>query len=299
MTGGRIVIFTRDAGWHGEQLCHAFANRGYSSEYVCLSECSITLDTQGLPITIPRFKQTLPDAVFVRSVPNGSLQEVIFYLNILHILKTHNIPVYNNARVIEQSVDKSMTSFLLNNAGLNTPCTWVVNNRHKALAIAKKELQQGYQVVSKPLFGSQGEGVRRLQKMADLATLASDNGIYYLQRFIKCGGQGYTDIRVFVVNGQAVAAMRRYGISWLNNVAQGAKCETVKLDKVLAQIAVQATQTLNMDYAGVDIISDCNGQLNVIEVNSIPAWKALESVCHRHIATRLVDDLIARYLTPQ
>jgi len=37
----------------------------------------------------------------------------------------------------------------------------------------------------------------------------------------------------------------------------------------------------------------------VIEVNSIPAWKGLESVCDIHVAELLTDDLIDRKLSKQ
>ncbi|MEE9337631.1 MAG: RimK family alpha-L-glutamate ligase, partial [Methylococcaceae bacterium] len=211
-------------------------------------------------------------------------------------LKILGIPVYNDGYSIEKSVDKGMTSFLLNNAGLNTPLTWVLKDRLEALAIAEQELALGHKLISKPLFGSQGEGVRRLEKTTDLLWLTSSNGIYYLQRFVECKGQGYSDIRVFVVYGKAIAAMRRCGKSWLNNVARGAKCEAIELDEELNTLAIQAAKALSMDYAGVDIIKDKNGQYSIIEVNSIPAWKGLETVCKYNIAEILADDLIGRYL---
>jgi len=293
---GRIAIFTDDPGWHGRQLRLAFANRGYASEYVSLTECEIALDSSSLSILIPGFESVLPDAVFVRGVPGGSLQEVVFYLDILHALKAMGIPVYNDGYAIEKSVDKGRTSFLLKNAKLNTPATWVLKDRAKALKIAETELKAGTPLISKPLFGSQGEGVRRIEKMTDLFWLTASNGIYYLQRFIDCEGQGYSDIRVFVIAGTAISAMRRRGKSWLNNVARGAMCEEIQLDDALASLAVNAAQALAMDYAGVDVIKDTYGCYSVIEVNSIPAWKGLESVCKLKIAELLADDLIDRYL---
>ncbi|MCK5905931.1 MAG: RimK family alpha-L-glutamate ligase, partial [Gammaproteobacteria bacterium] len=293
---GRIAIFTDDPGWHGKQLCLAFARRGYIGEYVSLTECAINLDSTETPIQILGFENQLPEAVFVRGVPGGSLQEVVFYLDVLHALKIMNIPVYNDGYAIEKSVDKGMTSFLLNNAGLNTPLTWVLKDREKAVSIAEQELKQGHRLISKPLFGSQGEGVRRLEKTTDLFWLTSSNGIYYLQRFIECEGQGYSDIRVFVVFGKSIAAMRRCGTSWLNNVARGAKCEAIELNDQLAELAILATKALSMDYAGVDIIKDKQGQYSIIEVNSTPAWKGLETVCDFNIADILAEDLIGRYL---
>jgi RimK family alpha-L-glutamate ligase len=147
-------------------------------------------------------------------------------------------------------------------------------------------------VISKPLFGSQGEGIRRLEKMTDLLWLTGSQGVYYLQRFVECDGLGYSDHRVFVINGKAVAAMRRKGLSWLNNVARGAVCEEIVLDPVMAELAVQAAQALSMSYAGVDIIRDKEGRYQVIEANSIPAWKGLQSVCNISIADLLVEDLL-------
>jgi RimK family alpha-L-glutamate ligase len=293
---GRIAIFTDDPGWHGKQLRLAFGNLGYSSEYISLTQCSFAIQAGKNPISIPGFEYDLPDAAFVRGVPGGSLEEVILYLDFLHALKIMSIPVYNDGHAIERSVDKGMTSFLLHNAGLPTPLTWVLRNREDALSIAENELKKGHLLISKPLFGSQGAGIRRIEKTTDLFWLTNSSGVYYLQRFVHCSGEGFSDNRVFVVNGQAVAAMRRRGKSWLNNVARGASCEHIDLNAEMAVLAVKATMALAMDYAGVDIIQDKDGHYTIIEVNSIPAWKGLESVCDVNIAQILADDLINRHV---
>lgn len=293
---GRIAIFTDDPGWHGKQLRLAFANRGYACDYVSLTECRLQLDSAGVPVSLPGFDQAMPDAAFVRGVPGGSLEEVVFYLDILHALKMLGIPVYNDGRAIERSVDKAMTSFLLHRHGLSTPLTWVLRDRKAALALIERELDEGHMVISKPLFGSQGEGVRRIEKMTDLFWLTDNHGIYYLQRFVECSGSDYADIRVFVINGRAVAAMQRKGLSWLNNVAKGAVCEALDPESELATLAVDAAAALAMDYAGVDIIRAKDGADTVIEVNSIPAWKGLQNVCTVNIADLLAEDLIGRCL---
>ncbi len=261
-----------------------------------LTECRLTTESSALPVFIPGFELALPDAVFVRGVPGGSLEEVVFYLDILHALQSLKIPVYNDGRAVERSVDKGMTSFLLRATGLPTPPTWVLRDRSEALAIAESELHRGHQLVTKPLFGSQGEGLRRIEKMTDLFWLTSSQGIYYLQRFIESGEKGYCDCRVFVIDGRVIATMRRHGKSWLNNVARGARCEAIVADAQLQQLAVDAVTCLEMDYAGVDIIEDRQGAYSIVEVNSIPAWKGLQSVCRINIAELLVEDLVTRYL---
>jgi RimK family alpha-L-glutamate ligase len=292
MTIPKIAIFTDDAGWHGKQLQHAFQKLGYDSVFVSLTECRFNLENQSSPIFIPEFETELPVAAFVRGVPGGSLEEVVLYLDFLHALKILGIPVYNDAAAIERSVDKAMTSFLLHQAGLKTPATWVLRDRDAALALAKKELSNGNFIISKPLFGSQGEGIRRIEKMTDLPWITASHGVYYLQRFIKSAGDGFSDYRVFVINGEVVATMRRRGKSWLNNVAKGASCERVNPTAEMINLAVQATSLLQMAYAGVDILEDCEGNLNVIEINSVPAWKGLESVCEVSIAELLARDVI-------
>jgi RimK family alpha-L-glutamate ligase len=290
---GHIAIFTDDPGWHGARLKRAFAARGFESRYVSLTACRLNLDGCGPAIVIPGFEQGLPDGAFVRGVPGGSLEQVTFYLDVLHGLKACDIAVYNDARAIERTVDKGMTSFLLRQAGIPTPPTWVVANREEALVIAQRELESGHQIISKPLFGSQGEGLQRHEKLDDLDALAESNGVFYLQRFVHCGEQSH-DFRVFVIRGKTVAAMRRFGQSWLNNVAQGGRCETVRLDDLLlCRLAEDAVRTADMAYAGVDIIRDTQGRYTVIEVNSVPAWKGLQSVSKVVIADLLADDFLS------
>lgn len=289
----RIAIVTDDPGWHGAHLKRAFAARGFESAYVSLTGCRIELELADPPIHIPGFDAALPDGVFVRGVPGGSLEQVTFYLDILHGLKLLGIPVYNDARSIERTVDKGMTSFLLKLAGIATPPTWVTGDPDHAQAIVRRELERGHQVVSKPLFGSQGEGLRRFESPADLERLESGNGVYYLQRFVPTGSEPH-DWRVFVINGKTVAAMRRCGLTWLNNVAQGARCEPVRLDDLLlCRLAEDAVKTVGMAYAGVDIIRDLQGRYAVIEVNSVPAWKGLQTVSEVVIAELLADDFLS------
>ena len=85
--------------------------------------------------------------------------------------------------------------------------------------------------------------------------------------------------------------MKRTGETWLHNVAQGAKCENTQEADVL-EIAIKAASTLNIAYCGVDVIRDKAGKCWVLEVNSIPAWRGLQSVTRTSIAQTLVDDFM-------
>ena len=285
----KVCIFNDEVAqnnsWHGAQLQAALAKRSVEAVFVSLKDCVIDLSLQELAIQIPNFKE-LPKAAFVRGIAGGTLQQITTRLNILHMLKALGITVYNDGKAIERTVDKAMTSFLLHQAGVATPPTWVCESRHYAHDIISKNTQ----LVIKPLFGSQGQGVRLVD--TDKLPLPMDafvGGTFYLQSLIKANH----DYRVFVVNNQAVAAMRRTGEGWLHNVAQGAQCESCNDSDVLA-IALEAAQVLDIAYCGVDVIRDENGRLFVLEVNSIPAWRGLQGVTEINIAEVLVDDFLSK-----
>ncbi|MDP1646264.1 MAG: ATP-grasp domain-containing protein [Thiobacillus sp.] len=292
----RIAIFTDDPGWHGKQLKRAFSLRGCQADFLSLMDCRVDLEGGAGGMVLPGFEDRLPDGVFVRGVPGGTLEQVILRLDFLHLLPVLGVPVYNSARAIERSVDKAMTSLLLHQADIPTPPTWVMESETQVRALLMREVALGHELVLKPLFGSQGAGLKRLAAPADLPPGEEYRGVYYLQRYI--GGElgSWEDYRVLVVGGISRAAMTRKGTSWINNVALGASCHQAPASPELFRLAEAATRALDMDYAGVDLMRDREGRLYVLEVNSIPAWRGLQTVVKANIAAMLVDDFLDRHV---
>ncbi|WP_042268011.1 ATP-grasp domain-containing protein [Paraburkholderia heleia] len=304
----RIAIMTDETGWHTTRLKKAFRARGAQARCVDLADCRI--DTTWTPhgLALPGFGRTLPDAVFVRGIAGGTFEQVTLRLGILHALRESGVPVYNDARAIERSVDKSMTTFLLHRSGVPTPATWVGESAAFAQRVLMREAAAGRRVVLKPLFGSQGHGLKRLgpgaappRVLAPLPSLKPYRQVAYLQRYVEGARPGF-DWRVLVIGGRAVAAMRRTGgKGWIHNVAQGARCEAAALDAALARTAIRATEALGLDYAGVDLIPDPDDPARplVLEVNGVAAWRGLQSVTSVDLAAALVDDLLLRKLPAQ
>ena len=290
----RVALFTDESGWHTTELSEAFARAGLETAVLSLRHCAIDIEAGVAGLRLPGFEHALPAAVFVRCVPGGSFEQVTTYLGILHALRDAGVAVVNDAIGIERSVDKGATSLLLHRAGIPTPPSWVFSDPAAAVATVGAELAAGNEVVQKPLFGSQGKGVRRIAELADLHADGDYQGVYYLQRFIAPGTSGWRDWRVFVIAGNAVAAMRREGRDWVNNVAMGGTCRTAVLEPPLKQLAEAATRALGLDYSGVDLLRDAEGRWWVVEVNSIPAWHGLQSVCPASIAGCLAELLRAR-----
>lgn len=290
----RIAVFTDDPGWHGRRLQEAFALRGFKAVFVSLKDCFFDLGGEDARVVIPGFEHGLPRGVFVRGVPGGTLQQVILRLDILHALKMMGVKVYNDGRAIERTVDKAMTSFLLHLHNVRTPPTWVCESRQQAEHRIENETTAGRRLVIKPLFGSQGKGVFRLESGTPFPVPMQEHidGVYYLQHYIDSGEGAWHDYRVFVINQRVIAAMSRHGAHWVNNVALGGRCEPVQPDGEIAELALSAARAVDIDYCGIDIIRDVEGRLHVLEINSIPAWKGLQSVTKASVARMLIEDFL-------
>jgi len=282
----KVGILGQEGGWHVTALQSALARRnivapGFSSTQLTARLAARPyLAATGEPLDEY-------DILFVRAIPGGSLEQIIFRMDALHRLENAGVRIVNSPTVIERTVDKYYTSTLLEDAGLPTPRTVVTERFDEALA-AFHEL--GGDVVVKPLFGSEGRGMVRVSD-PDIAhrvfqALELCRDVYYLQEFVP---HGHEDIRVFVVGGEAVAAMMRRGETWKTNVAQGAGARPLVLDGTLQEMAFLAVQALGADYAGVDILPIEGGGYTVIEVNGIPGWRALQTVTGVDVAERLVE----------
>ena len=296
----RIAIMTDEIGWHTRQLQAALRARGAVGRCVDLADCNIDTTAAWHGLVIPGYGRELPDAVLVRGIAGGSFEQVTKRLGVLHALRELGVPVYNDARAIERSVDKSMTSLLLHAARIPAPATWGTESAAQARRIAMRETAAGHALVIKPLFGSQGKDLQLVGEVDGVHHPMPDTdaryaGLAYLQRFVPPMGSPGFDWRVLVVGGRAITAMRRVSTHWVHNVAQGARCEPAQLEPALAQMAEGAAHALDMDYAGVDLIAAASGpKIQVLEVNGVAAWQGLQRVTDFNIARAIVDDLLDR-----
>ncbi len=296
----RIAIMADETGWHTRQLQAALRARGATGRCVDLADCHVDTGASWHGLVIPGFARELPDAVLVRGIAGGSFEQVTKRLAVLHALRELGVPVYNDARAIERSVDKAMTSLLLHAARIATPPTWATESAAHAQRIVMRESAAGHALVLKPLFGSQGHGLQRIGAVDGVhhalpALTEGYQSLAYLQRFVPpVSSPGY-DWRVLVIGGRAAAAMRRVSVHWVHNVAQGARCEPAALAPELAALAERAAAALGLDYAGVDLMPSAAGP-QVIEVNGVAAWHGLQRVTEFNIAGAIVDDLLDRKL---
>jgi RimK family alpha-L-glutamate ligase len=218
------------------------------------------------------------DAVIVRGIPRGSLEQVIFRVDALHTLA---VPCVNSARALERTIDKFLASALLSRAGLPTPRTIACERRDDALE-AFDDL--GGDVIVKPLFGAMGAGMTRVDDR-DVAyrvfhALEIERAVYYLQETLPPD----RDVRAFVVGGRVLAAIERVGEGWRANLARGAEARPIELSAEQERLCLAAAEALGADYAGVDLLGG-----HVLELNGIPGWHGLQTATGVEVAPALVS----------
>jgi RimK family alpha-L-glutamate ligase len=286
----KIGIVGSKGSWHVEALMKALEERGILRDRFPITRLVAKISDEPRVRVWEHILEEY-DAIIVRSIPRGSLEQIIFRVDVLHCLEDLGVRVVNSARTIERTVDKYYTSALLESAGIPTPRT-VVTERFEEAMEAFREMGD---VVVKPLFGSEGRGMVRVtdEDTAYRVFRALELGryVYYLQEFIP---HAHWDIRAFVIGSEVVAAMARQAEQpgpspWKTNVAQGAKGRPWELDREVQEMALTACQTLEADYAGIDILPGEDGHYYVIEVNSIPGWRGLQAVTGMNVAQLLVD----------
>ncbi len=289
----KIGILGQRGGWHERSLQKGFARHGIQAQSFPITRLCAS---QGKPSNISVNQTILNDydVLIVRAIPGGSLEEIIFRMDVLHCLENQGVRIVNSPAAIERTVDKYYTLSLLEDAGLPVPASIVTQNFDEAMEGFDT---LGQDIVIKPLFGSEGRGMVRVsdKDTAYRALRALELGryIYCLQKFVphRC-----EDIRSFVVGGRVVASMLRQSDSWKTNIAQGAKGKEIELDPGLEQMSLTAASILGTDYAGVDILPTEEGGHCLIEVNGIPAWRGLLSVTGVNPGDLLVDYILNKYL---
>jgi RimK family alpha-L-glutamate ligase len=231
------------------------------------------------------------DAVLIRTMPAGSLEQVVFRMDVLQQAVARGQRVLNPPKAVETCVDKFLTDVRLRAAGLPVPRGAVCQTWQGATTAFE---QLGGDVVVKPLFGSEGRGMVRVtdKELAwrTFRAIEQTGGVIYAQEFVRHPGW---DVRAFVLNGRVIAAMKRSNaLDWRTNVAQGGTAEPFLLAEPEAKLAVVAATVTGAVVAGVDLLRNERGEWLVLEVNAVPGWRALAPTCGVDVAVEIVRHIM-------
>ena len=204
--------------------------------------------------------------------------------------------VANGADAIMRSRDKLTASQILSQKGIPVPKT--------ALVTSWRDVERGISRVGgvpcivKTTQGTQGDGVylvRSIRHAKELVyRLLAERNTVLVQEYIR-ESHG-KDIRVIVVGGKVVAAMRRVsnGREFRSNYHLGGRVETIDLPDEYAKVAIDAAAHLGIEVGGVDLLEGRMGPI-LLEVNSSPGLEGIEKASGVNVAGHIIEMITKRH----
>lgn len=264
----KIAILSRESdSYSTSRLRDAAVARGHEVVVFDTLRFSIVVSTTGSTLLYDARPVDDLDAV----IPRIGASVTYVGTAVVRQLEPMGVVSLNGAEAISASRDKLRALQVLARHGLPVPPTVFVRDR-KGIAPALERLG-GAPVVVKLLEGTQGVGVMLAETVemaqAIVETLQFAKQNVMVQRFVR-ESRG-RDVRVIVVGGKVVAAMRRMsrGREFRSNLHRGGTAEPVALPPAYAEVAVRAASVLGLAVAGVDMLEGEGGPV-VLEVNSSP-----------------------------
>lgn len=228
------------------------------------------------------------DVFIVRA---GMFGNVELEVSLLKQIQLTGIPVVNEYLPILRAKNKLRSLQILSHDGVPIPRTTFVNGQD----YVEESLKHigSYPIIIKSPFGSFGKGVaiaesqRAARSALDLFRQTNRREMLLLQEFVKDAKR--KDIRVFVVDGKVIASMERTARKgeFRANVHQGGKTITAQLSPDEVRFAIQATKSMGLDYAGVDILRT-NAGPKIIEVNANPGLEGITQATGINVAEAIV-----------
>jgi RimK family alpha-L-glutamate ligase len=285
----RIGVLGNANSWYVEELRRAGNQRGHTMHALRFEEFHCHVRASEVTWRCGDVVLNGLDALIVRTMPPGSLEQVVSRMDLLSGLAAAGVPVINSPRSLECAVDKYLTTQKLSQCGLPVPDTIICESADAALNAFEV---LGGDVLVKPLFGAEGRGILHITEL-ELArrtfhTLERLGAVLYIQQRLTASDE---DLRVLLLDGAVLAAMKRKPRpgEFRANLAQQATAVSWLPSEDEVQLARLACEAIGCMFAGVDLMRDAAGRAVVIEVNAVPGWRGLQRVCNVDVPGAVLD----------
>ena len=283
-----IAIISDLHDWHTDQIELFLKKNNFKTLKVTFQELKFSFKKNRIFFENNKLLNNI-NGIWVRFLKNGTIEEITTKLTILHLLDESKIYVHNSGLTIEKTVDKVRTTGILELNNIRSPETtiWFAKN--------KKNLNNNFcnetKYLVKPIFGSQGKNIFLVNNFNELRKINAVGEVFYLQKFIESQEKEFTDIRVLVSNHSVISSMERYSNHFITNVFQGAKYRQIILKKNIKDLCIKLSKIFKLGYGGIDLKITKN-DVFVLEINSVPSWKAMQKISKINISEKLVKDFI-------
>lgn len=155
----------------------------------------------------------------------------------------------------------------------------------------------GWPIIAKHEKGFQGKSVRKFEEFKELKHFVKkinekNVGMFLWQKYLPTKW----DLRIIVLNGQTIGAMKRsaVGDEFRSNFSLGGNVEVWSLSENDKQIAEKVAKVCGLDYCGVDIMKDEEGNSYVLEVNRQCQFQGFEKSTGINVAKLVVEMFLKR-----
>lgn len=282
----RLTILSRSASIPStRRLVEAAKARGHQVRVLNPVKVEMHLDGRSANLYYQRKKIAACDLVIPRIAPSIS----IYGLSVVNQFSLQGVTLMNTAEAIAQARNKMRSLQLLSANGIDIPAT--VMAREAADLKEMVSLVGGVPVLVKILQGQEKIGVMVCETLQSLeAALEAILGLGHnliVQQYVRKTSH---DVRVFVVGGEAVAAVvRKPRVGRMaKTLTHAAELEKVEMTPEMRDAAVRTARIVGLEVCAVDLL-DVKGKPKVFEVNSSPGINDMEQATGVDIATKIIE----------
>ena len=291
----RVYILSRNENLYStKRLVEAAERKGWEVRVIDYLKCSIEIMKGKLNINYLGAELPIPDAI----IPRIGASRTFYGTAMIRHFEMMDVFSTSGSLAVSRSRDKLRSLQILSKHDVDMPKTVFASNKSNAKDVIA--LSGGAPLILKILEGTQGVGVVLVDsEKAAKSVLDAFYGLdvnLLVQEFIEEAGGA--DIRVLIVDGVVVGAMKRQGAEgdFRSNLHQGGHAIAHKLTRKEKSTALAAAKAMGLGICGVDMIESARGPL-VMEVNSSPGLEGIEKSTNIDIAGKIMEYIYA-HVTP-
>jgi ribosomal protein S6--L-glutamate ligase len=283
----KIAILSRKQNLYStNRLVEAAASRGHQADVIDTLRCYMNITSARPTIHYKGSELEHYDAV----IPRIGASVTFYGAAVVRQLEMMGVFCVNDSVAITRGRDKLRSLQLLSKKGIGLPITGFAHSLDEIKDLIK--MVGGTPLVIKLLEGTQGIGVILVETTkAARSVLEAFLGLkvnIMVQEYIKEAGGA--DIRIFVVGGKVVAAMKRQAKSseeFRSNLHRGGVATPVEITEEERNMAIRSAHIIGLNVAGIDIVRSNRGPL-IIEVNASPGLEGIEKTTGIDVACEII-----------
>ncbi|WP_339629285.1 30S ribosomal protein S6--L-glutamate ligase [uncultured Maribacter sp.] len=282
----KIVVLSQNPNLYStKRLVEAGEKKGHEMVVIDHTKCNLVIEKKKPSIIYKGQEITDVDGV----IPRIGASVTFFGTAVVRQFEMMKVFTATESQALVRSRDKLRSLQILSRAGLGLPKT-VFSNYSKDVSQIVERVG-GAPLVIKLLEGTQGLGVVLADNQNSAESiLEAFNGLQarvIVQEFIK-EAKG-ADVRVFIVDGVVVGAMKRQGKEgeFRSNLHRGGSANIIELTDEEENAALKAARAMGLGIAGVDLLQSTRGPL-ILEVNSSPGLEGIENATGKNIANHII-----------